>query len=153
MSYCIFLNFRNCCHSEFSRNIWYCKWSSVWIRARRYKYISILTRKPSSSSRINWSIFEHGTQLKWPDCTTSPRGSYWICQCNTPSTSTVVATFNPVNGSSTIDGATDSFGENSTNSRRNLDDSLNSPLYQYSLNPLESAKVYFDFSQLPQGFN
>ena len=95
----------------------------------------------------------NGTQLKWPDGTTSQRGSYWIGQCKTPSTPTVVATFNPVNGSSTIDEATDSFGENSANSRRNLDDSLNSPLYQYCLNPLESAKVYFDFSQLPQGFD
>ena len=74
----------------------------------------------------------NGTQLKWPDGTTSQRGSYWISQRKTPSTPTVVATFNPVNGSSTIDGARDSFGENSTNSRRNLDDSLNSPLYQYS---------------------
>ena len=95
----------------------------------------------------------NGTQLKWPNGITSQRGSYWIDQCKTPSTPTVVATFNPEKGSSTFDRTTDSFGENSTNSRRNLDDSLNSPLYQYSLNPLESAKVYFDISQLPQGFN
>ena len=32
-------------------------------------------------------------------------------------------------------------------------DSLDAPLYQYSLDPLACAKVYFDFSDIPEGFN
>ena len=91
--------------------------------------------------------------MQWPAGTSSLRGSHCLGNCTTPATSTVVVTFNSVNGSLTAVGAVNSLGLSGTDSRRNLYDSLDAPLYQYSLDPLACAKVYFDFSDISEGFN
>lgn len=61
--------------------------------------------------------------------------------------------FNPVNGSSTIDGEININGEDTEFTGRMLTtDPLSVPLYEYTLRPLYSAKIYMDFSGLPAGF-
>lgn len=57
-----------------------------------------------------------------------------------------------MNGSLTMDGVVDGFGENTTYTGRRLGDPLFNDLYQYSLDPLHSAKAFIDFSNLPSGF-
>jgi hypothetical protein len=95
----------------------------------------------------------NGTQLKCPIGTTSARGSWCLGQWQSTSTTEIVDVFNPVNGSSTIDGEININGEDTDFTGRMLaTDPLNVPLYEYTLESLYTAKVYMDFSELPDSF-
>ena len=62
-----------------------------------------------------------------------------------------------MNGSITIDGEVNTFGEQSSNSRRlNTDSNCNDTLcvspYEYTLKPLHSARLEINFADIPEGF-
>jgi len=76
-----------------------------------------------------------GVELRCPPGTTSPRGAWCIGQWIISST-TIVETFNPVNGSWTVDGEVNVVGENTNFTGRNLVDPLNIPLYEYTISKI-----------------
>ena len=98
---------------------------------------------------------QNGTQLVCPEGTTSSRGAWCLGQCRSTSTSEIVDVFNPVNGSSTIDGEYNIAGEDTEYTERrmlNTNDALDVDPYEYFLDPLYSATIYIDFTELPAGF-
>ena len=116
------------------------------------QYEKCATDSPLPSYLIETYI-NGGRQLRWPQGTTSSRGAHCISNCTIPSVSTVVASYNPINGSETSDGVVNGFGESSSNRRLNEDDSFFNDLYKYQLKPLHSAKIKIDFRDFPEGFN
>jgi hypothetical protein len=97
-------------------------------------------------------------KLICPDGTTSERSSWWLGHCKKLSSSTVVESINPVNGSETVDGHVDSFGEvqgdgtDPPSSRRLAVDPLYVDPYTYRLDPLYWAKIFFDLRGLSPQF-